>query len=150
MLVAYFVTAARQVPTVSELIRFLARMLPDYMIPAAFVRLNSMPLNPQNKVDRAALPPPAETRPDLDIPFMAPRGDEEREVADIWAEVLGIDRVGIHDNFLELGGHSLAATRIVTRVIEKFHLELPLQVLFDSPTVEKMAAVITEKSKRRS
>ena len=144
VLVAYFVTAARQVPTVSELMRFLARMLPDYMIPVAFVRLDSMPLNPQNKVDRAALPSPAETRPDLDTPFMAPRGDEEREVADIWAEVLGIDRVGIQDNFLELGGHSLAAARIVTRVTEKFHLELPLQVLFDSPTVEKMALVITE------
>ena len=65
-------------------------------------------------------------------------------MAEIWAEVLGIDRVGIHDNFLDLGGHSLAATRIVTRVIDKFHLELPLQALFDSPTVEKMAAAITE------
>ena len=143
VLVAYFVTAFHQVPTVSELIRFLGQTLPDYMIPAAFVRLNSMPLNPQNKVDRAALPPPAETRPDLDIPFMAPSGDQEKEVAEIWAEVLGIDRVGVHDNFFDLGGHSLAATRIVTRVIDKFHLELPLQVLFDSPTVEKMAAVVT-------
>jgi amino acid adenylation domain-containing protein len=144
VLVAYFVTASKQAPNVSELIRFLRQTLPDYMIPAAFVRLSSMPLNPQNKVDRAALPPPAETRPDLDTPFMAPRGDEEREVAEIWAEVLGIDRVGIHDNFFELGGHSLAATRIVTRVTEKFHLDLPLQALFESPTVEEMAAVIRE------
>jgi amino acid adenylation domain-containing protein len=143
VLVAYFVTAYQQVPTVSELLRFLGQTLPDYMIPAAFVRLNSLPLNPQNKVDRAALPPPAETRPNLEIPLMAPRGDEEKEVAEIWAEVLGIDRVGIHDNFFDLGGHSLSATRIVTRVIDKFQFELPLQVLFDSPTVEKMAAVIT-------
>jgi amino acid adenylation domain-containing protein len=141
-LVAYFVTASEPVPNVSELVRFLGQTLPDYMIPGAFVRLSSLPLNPQNKVDRAGLPPPAETRPNLDTPFMAPRGEDEGEVAKIWAEVLGIDRVGIHDNFFELGGHSLAATRIVARVIEKFHLELPLQALFDAPTVEKMAAAI--------
>src|SRR5262249_14441325 len=142
--VAYFVIAAQRVPTVSELRRFLEQTLPDYMIPAAFVRLNSMPLNPQNKVDRAALPTPAETRPDLDTPFMAPRGEQERVIAEIWAEILGIDRVGIQDNFFDLGGHSLAAIRIVSRAIEKFNLELPLQLLFDSPTVERMAAVITK------
>jgi len=144
-LVAYFVTASEQALTVSELVKFLAQTLPDYMIPDAFVRLNKMPLNPQNKVDRASLPPLPDTRPDLDIPFMAPRGDEEREVAEIWAEVLGADQVGIHDKFCELGGHSLAAARIITRVTERFHLELPLQVLFDSPTVETMAAAIAEK-----
>ncbi|HEU4771764.1 MAG TPA: phosphopantetheine-binding protein, partial [Candidatus Udaeobacter sp.] len=144
VLVAYFVTASEQVPTVSALVRFLAQTLPEHMIPAAFVRLDSIPLNPQNKVDRAALPLPAETRPVLDTPFMAPRCDEEGQLADIWAEILGVDRVGIHDNFFDLGGHSLAATRIVTRVIENFHSELPLQVLFDSPTVEKMAAIIKE------
>ncbi len=144
VLVAYFVTAPQEVPTVSELVRFLGQTLPDYMIPAFFVRLNSIPLNPQNKVDRAALPPPAETRPHLDTPFMAPHGNEETAVAEIWAEVLGIDRVGISDNFFDLGGHSLAATRIVTRLIDKFQLELPPQTFFDTPTVREMAAVIRE------
>ncbi|HEY7559790.1 MAG TPA: AMP-binding protein, partial [Candidatus Binatia bacterium] len=143
-LTAYFVTASEQAPTISELVRFLARTLPDYMIPPAFVRLESIPLTPHNKVDRAALPLPAETRPHVDSPFMAPRCEVERQLAGIWAEILGIDRVGIHDNFFELGGHSLAATRIITRVIEQFRSELALQALFDSPTVEKMAAVITE------
>jgi len=143
IVIAHFVTVSQQAPTVSELVRFLEQTIADYMIPAKFVRLERMPLNPQNKVDRPALPPPAETRPELDTPFMAPRDDEESKVAEIWAEVLGIDRVGIHDNFFDLGGHSLAATRIVTRVIDKFHLELPLQVLFDAPTVAKMATVIT-------
>ena len=144
VLVAYFVTAPQEVPSVSELVRFLGQTLPDYMIPAAFVRLNSMPLNPQNKVDRMALPLPVETRPDLDTPFMAPRSAEEKDIAEIWAEVLDIDRVGTQDNFFDLGGHSLAATRIVARLIEKFDLKLPLQLLFDSPTVEKMATVIAE------
>ena len=109
-LVAYFVTATRQAPSVSELVKFLAQTLPDYMIPGTFVRLEKIPLNPQNKVDRTALPPPAETRPSLDIPFMAPRDAIERQLAEIWAEVLGIDQVGIHDDFFDLGGHSLAAT----------------------------------------
>jgi amino acid adenylation domain-containing protein len=147
-LVAYFVTATRRAPSISELIRFLGQTIPDYMIPAKFVRLERMPLNPQNKVDRTALPPAAETRPPLDTPFMAPRDEIERRVAEIWAEVIGIDQVGVHDNFFELGGHSLGATRVVARVIDKFHIEIPLQALFESPTVERMAAVIKENQSR--
>ena len=136
-LVAYFVTASRQAPSVSELVKFLAQTLPDYMIPGTFVRLEKLPLNPQNKVDRTALPPPAETRPSLDTPFMAPRDAIERQLAEIWAEVLGIDQVGIHDNFFDLGGHSLTATRIVTRVIEKFQLEIPLNLFLIHPPWRK-------------
>jgi amino acid adenylation domain-containing protein len=142
-LIGYFTSTFRTRPSESELRSFLGQTLADYMIPSAFVRLDSIPLTPHNKVDRTALPQPAQTRPNLDTPFMAPRSEAERQLAEIWVEVLGIDRVGIHDKFFDSGGNSLAATRILSRVIDKFRLELPLQALFDSPTVEEMAAVIS-------
>lgn len=142
VLVAYFVTDSNDAPTVSELRRFLGRTLSDFMIPAAFVRLPSLPLNPQNKIDRAALPPPPETRPDLDVPFMTPRDEDEQKIAAIWSEILGIDRVGIQDNFFDLGGHSLAAGRVIARVIETFQLELPVKAFFESSTVAAMAEII--------
>ena len=144
-IIGYFTSTFRTSPSESELRSFLGQTLADYMIPSAFVRLDSIPLTPHNKVDRTALPLPGETRPNLDSPFMAPRCEAERQLAEIWAEVLGIDRVGIHDNFFDLGGHSLAATRVVSRITETFQLELPIQSLFDRPTVAAIAAVIGNK-----
>jgi len=142
-LLAYVVPAMGHTPTVSELRPALVKTLPDYMIPSVFVFLDTLPLLPNGKVDRLALPDPESTRPALDTPFTAPRTLIEEELAKIWAEVLSLDRVGIHDNFFELGGHSLGATRIISQVIKHFQLELPLQALFQSPTVAEMATVIT-------
>ena len=99
--------------TVTELRNFLKERLPDYMIPAAFVMLSALPLTPNGKVDRLALPALEGKRPELDTPFIAPRTPIEEELAGIWAEVLSLDQVGIHDDFYDLGGHSLAATRVV-------------------------------------
>jgi len=122
----------------------LTAKLPDYMVPSVFVFLDKMPVIGIGKIDRNALPAPANSRPALDKPYVPPRTLLEEELSRIWAEVLSLDQVGIHDNFFDLGGHSLAATRVVSQVIKNFQLELPLQSLFQSPTIAETAAVITE------
>ena len=143
-LVAYFVPIGQPVPTVSDLRSFLKRKLPDYMIPSAFVTLDALPLTPNGKVDRLALPEPRKSRPELGTPFVTPSTPVEEDLSRIWSEVLSLDQVGIRDNFFDLGGHSLAAARVVSQVIKQFQLELPLQSLFQSPTVAEMAVIITE------
>ena len=143
-LVAYLVPAERPVPTVTTLRRALAEKLPEYMIPSAFVMLDALPLLPNGKVDRRQLPTPGSTRADLATPFLAPRTPVEEALTSIWAEVLGLDRVGIHDNFLELGGNSLLAAQVISRVISILQVEIPLRSLFESPTVADMAMVITQ------
>jgi acyl carrier protein len=142
-LVAYLVPTKRPVPGVAALHAALAPTLPDYMIPSFYVWLDELPLNANKKVDRRALPDPDESRPELDTPFVAPRNPVEKALATTWAEVLCLDRVGIYDNFFDLGGHSLAAARIVTRAMKTFLIEIPLKALFESPTVAEMASVIT-------
>src|SRR5262245_12100851 len=147
-LVAYIVPSARR-PTVSQLRRTLAEKLPQYMIPSAFVLLDAMPLTATGKIDRRALPDPRTARPELDRPFVAPRTPIEAQLAQIWSEVLGLDHVGVDDNFFDLGGHSLTAARVVTRAIKHFQLELPLAALFQAPTVADMALVILEAQAKR-
>jgi len=100
-------------------------------------------------LDRRALPDPERCRPNLDTPFIAPRTSVETELAQIWAKVLSVEQVGIHDRFFDLGGHSLNATQVVSQVIKQFQIEVPLQSLFESPTVAEMAAVITEHQTRK-
>ena len=141
-LVAYYASSRQPAVTLTQLRSFLSKDLPDYMIPSAFVPLDSMPLLPTGKVDRRALPDPGNERPELETPFVGPRTGIEKELRRIWTEVLGLDLIGVHDNFFDLGGHSLAATRVVSQVIKTFELELPLQSLFQSPTVAEMAAII--------
>ena len=143
-LAAYLVAAARPAPAVSELRGFLKATLPDYMIPSTWMFLEAFPLAPNGKVDRQGLPPASSTRPELDTAFVAPRTPLESRLAQIWSEVLCINQVGLNDNFLDLGGHSLAATRVVSQVIKHFQVDLPLKSLFESPTVAEMAGVITE------
>jgi amino acid adenylation domain-containing protein len=143
-LVAYLVPTVQPGPKVGELRRFLNEKLPDYMIPHDFVTLEAIPLTDTRKVDRKALPDPGTSRPELTTPYVAPRTPIEKELAKIWAEVLSTDEVGIHDNFFDLGGHSLAASRIISRILKTFELDLPIKALFDSPTVGDMASVITQ------
>ena len=143
-LVGYFVASSQEAPPVSELRAFLSKKLPDYMIPSAFVKLDAMPLSSGGKVDRSVLPDPDNRRPDLATPFVAARTPVEKGLAAIWAEVLSLDGVGMNDNFLDLGGHSLAATQIVSRVLQQFQLEIPVRSFLESPTVAAMAAVIAE------
>ena len=140
-LTAYVVPRHNPPPTRNQLNDFLMTKLPQYMIPSAFMFLDSFPLT-NGKLDRTALPKPGGKRPDLSQPYGAPRSEVERELVRMWEEVLDVRPIGIHDTFLDLGGHSLAATRVVSRVTKNFELELSLRSLFQSPTVADMAAII--------
>ncbi|CAA9299517.1 MAG: Polyketide synthase modules and related proteins, partial [uncultured Chloroflexia bacterium] len=143
-LVAYVVPEPEQAPATSELRESLKDKLPDYMVPSAFVVLETLPLTPNGKLDRLALPAPDLARPELDTSFVAPRNALEEQLVEIWVEVLGIARVGAHDDFFELGGHSLRATQLVSRVREVFQVELPLLSLFEEPTIAGLAERIEE------
>jgi acyl carrier protein len=109
------------------------------MIPSAFVFLDALPLTTRGKVDRRALPGPNLERSRLETKFAAPRTPVEKALANIWGEVLSLDRVGIHDNFFDLGGHSLLATRVVSRIQQKFHVDLKLMHFFKMPTIAELA-----------
>ncbi|MGB6563263.1 MAG: condensation domain-containing protein, partial [Candidatus Binataceae bacterium] len=139
---AYVVGERGLPPTSNELRNFLKAKLPEHLLPAAFVALEALPLTANGKVDRRALPASNRTRPELEKGFVAPRTPEEELVAEIWAQVLGLERVGIYDDFFELGGHSLLATQAVSRIREAFAVEIPLRRLFEVPTVGGLAASI--------
>jgi amino acid adenylation domain-containing protein len=141
-LVAYVVSAAGEQPTPTGLQNFLRERLPDYMVPAVFVRLQSLPLNASGKVDRAALPEPNPTNVLQDDRLVLPRTQVESRVADILGTLLGVGRVGVNDNFFLLGGHSLLAGHVIARARDAFGVELTLRSLFDHPTVEGISAEI--------
>jgi acyl-coenzyme A synthetase/AMP-(fatty) acid ligase/acyl carrier protein len=141
-LVAYTVNANGYSPSARDLLSFLRRKLPDYMVPSAFVLLESFPLTANGKIDRKALPPPDRNSADMARHYVAPRNTTERIVAGIWAEILGRKRIGIHDNFFDLGGHSLKATQVISRLRKAFRSEIPLRHLFEFPTIAELAAVI--------
>jgi len=143
-LVAYIVAFEKPLPLTSVLRKAVRDKLPAYMVPTDFIFLDSLPLTPNGKINRMALPVPHGPRPDLEVAYTAPRSDIERLLAEIWAEVLAIGPVGIHDDFFDLGGHSLAATRVISRVLQKFKLDLPVRTLFDAPTVARMADVVRQ------
>jgi len=141
-LVAYFVPAAKAQPTHTELRNFIAARVPEYMVPATFVKLEALPLNPSGKVDRAALPAPNVENTLRDSSFVAPRTPIEERLAAMLALLLDVDRVGVEDNFFLLGGHSLLGTQLIARVRDAFGVELSLRTLFDAPTVSKLSAQI--------
>ncbi|MBV9787370.1 MAG: amino acid adenylation domain-containing protein, partial [Chloroflexi bacterium] len=128
----------------AELRRYLQRRLPEYMIPAVFVPLDALPLTPSGKIDRKALPAVDGARPTLEESYVAPRTPVEEVLARIWAEVLGLDRVGMDDNFFDLGGHSLQANLLLSRVRDAFQVSLPLQTMFESTTVAVLAERLVE------
>jgi acyl carrier protein len=137
-LVAYVVPAGMPTDT-GELRRFLEQRLPEYMIPAAIVVLDSLPLTTNGKLDRRALPPPDSTEVAGRADFVAPHTPVEEILASIWATVLRLERVGIRDNFFAIGGHSLLATQVVSRIRTAIGIELPLQALFEYPTIADLA-----------
>lgn len=141
-LVAYVVADSDSLPALTELRTFLKEHLPEYMLPAAFVRLDKLPLTPNGKVDRQALPEPDSARPELEINFVAPSTPIEEVLVEIWCSVLGVDRVGVEDNFFELGGHSLLATQVITRIRKAFRIDLPLRTIFEWPTVASLATCV--------
>jgi amino acid adenylation domain-containing protein len=139
-LVACVVPLAGQAPGAAELRRFLQASLPDYMLPAAFVFLSALPLGPNGKLDRRALPAPgADGRAGVESAYEPPRGEAERIIGDIWKEVLQIEKAGIDDNFFELGGHSLLLARVHERLQQAFGARLALAELFRFPTIRSLA-----------
>jgi amino acid adenylation domain-containing protein len=143
-LVAYMIFHQDQALTTTELATYLRTKLPDYMVPSAFVILDSIPLTPTGKIDRRGLPQPDKAAHDSNAPFVAPRSPIEREITDVWCEILGLERVGIYDNFFDLGGHSISATQIVARLQRIFDLDLTSATLLVNPTVAGMAEVINQ------
>lgn len=143
-LVAYVVPAPGADPSLSALAATLRRRLPEYMVPAVFVRLDALPLTPNGKVDRGALPAPESATVLRDPEWVAPRTTTERELAAILAALLGTDRVGATDNFFLLGGHSLLGTQVISRVRERFGVELSLKRVFDTPTVAALSEEIEQ------
>jgi acyl-coenzyme A synthetase/AMP-(fatty) acid ligase/acyl carrier protein len=141
-LVAYFV--APSAPAIGSLRATLAKAIPAYMIPSVFVRLDVLPQTPNGKTDRLRLPLPSPARPDLDTLFVAPTTAVEKELARIWSEILVLDSVGMHDNFLDLGGNSLLAIRVAARVLKELKVEISLKSLLNAATIAEMAAEISE------
>jgi acyl carrier protein len=141
-LVAYVVHRPGADTSVNELREFLKQKLPEYMTPSVFVVLEALPLTPNGKVDRKVLPAPDQSRPELEQGYQAPRTPAEEMLAEIWREVLKLERIGIHDNFFDLGGHSLLATQVISRVRARFQMNLPLRTLFEMPTIAELANVI--------
>jgi amino acid adenylation domain-containing protein len=139
-LVGYVSSAAEARPSPQELAAFLAERLPGYMVPAAWVLLDRLPLTANGKVDRAALPAPEERG--RAGAYLAPRSPVEQVLAGIWEEVLERQRVGVEDDFFALGGHSLVAAQVTSRVLKAFSVELPLRLLFEHPTVAALAAEV--------
>ncbi|HEY4746739.1 MAG TPA: condensation domain-containing protein, partial [Steroidobacteraceae bacterium] len=135
-LVGYVVPAAGHAPDQAMLRQHLARTLPDYMIPAAFVVLDALPLTPSGKLDRNALPAPDQQPATAYTP---PRTATEKLLAGLWAETFGLARVSIHDNFFELGGHSLLVTHLISKIRAAFDVELPLGTLFEVSTIAGLA-----------
>ncbi len=134
-LVAYLVLTNGADSSDAELVRFLNTKLPEYMIPSAFIRLQAFPLTPNGKVDRAKLPLPGPVRTGIEGGYVAPRNELEEELARIWQDVLRADRIGIDDNFFDVGGHSMLAVRLFVRIEQLTGKNLPLATLFQAPTI---------------
>ncbi|WP_147452462.1 polyketide synthase, partial [Corallococcus praedator] len=149
-LVAYVVPDGTLEHAAGTLRRHLGTRVPDYMVPSAFVVLETLPRTPSGKIDRRALPAPLPTRPELQQAYVAPRSPLERTISESWAQLLRIDRVGIHDSFFELGGNSLLALQCVARLRQEHGLEIPIVQLFQSPTVAQLAAVLSGDASRPS
>jgi acyl carrier protein len=139
-LVAYVTAEAGAEPAAAELRTHVAAQVPEYMVPGAFVVLERLPVTANGKVDRRALPAPERS----EDAYVAPRTAMEELLAGIWAEVLGVERVGATDSFFELGGHSILAMQVIARVRRTLGVDVPLRDLFETPTVEVLARTVEE------
>ncbi len=148
-LVAYVVPHRESKPTTSELRNYLKEQLPEYMVPSVFVSLEALPLLPNGKVNRRALPAPEGVRPTLAAAYEAPRSEVERAIATVWREVLHLEKVGINDNFFDLGGHSLLIVQVNSKLREIFNSNLSVIELFQNPTIGALAQYINQKPERQ-
>jgi len=147
-LVAYVVPHQSQSPTTQELRNFIMRLLPNYMVPSIFVMLDALPLTPNGKVDRRAIKAPDQARPELETAYLAPRDSIEFQLTKIWEELLEVQPIGVKDNFFDsLGGHSMLAVRLLRHIEKSFGKELTVATLFEAPTVEQLAKVLSQEGK---
>ncbi|MGB9178315.1 MAG: amino acid adenylation domain-containing protein [Pyrinomonadaceae bacterium] len=149
-LVAYIVPVQEQQPTVSELRGFLKEKLPEYMVPSIFTFLERLPLTPSGKIDRRALPRTDGLRPELEAAYVPPQTEAQRSIATIWQAVLRIEQVGVHDNFFDLGGHSLLVAEVRSKLLEVFQREVSMLDLFKYPTIDALARYLTEEQREPS
>jgi acyl carrier protein len=140
------VTAPGKTATINELRGELARTLPEFMMPANFVFLEDFPLLANGKIDRRALPVPVLDRPVLPVPYAAPRDRTESTLTKIWMEVLQLERIGVNDRFLDLGGDSLRATQILNRTVKSFGIQLSVRDLFRTETIAQMAELVARRT----
>src|SRR6185369_5818988 len=147
--VAYMVYEAGTSPSIGELRAWLNNRLPAYMVPSEYEVLENLPKTPNGKTDRNKLAQLDRTTSNRDRDFTPPRTAVEQTLSDIWADVLGVDRVGVLDNFFDVGGHSLAATKVLARIKNAFGLELPLRIVFEMATIEDLALGIEESLTRK-
>jgi amino acid adenylation domain-containing protein len=140
-LVAYVAPASASAPA-GELREYLKARLPAYMLPSAFVLIDTFPLTPNGKLDRKALPAPEGFSHEPDESYVAPRTPTEEVLARVWCEVLNLKQVGIHDNFFELGGHSLLATQVVSRTRDAFGTDIGLRAFFEAPSIACLASIV--------
>ncbi len=143
-LVGYVVPEPGQKPPVESLRSFVGERLPDYMVPAVFVTMESFPLTHNDKIDRGALPEPDGTRPEMEEVYVSPSTTSEKSLSDIWCRVLGLDRVGTNDNFFDLGGSSILAVRIIASIQEELGIEIPVVKLFQYPNISLMAKYLSQ------
>jgi amino acid adenylation domain-containing protein len=141
-LAAYVVPRASTPPEAAELRRWVQSVLPEYMVPSAFVILEGLPLTPNGKIDRQSLPDPGPGQLESSAEYVAPRTPLEETLAGIWAEVLELERVGVHDNFFELGGHSLQSVQLVSRLTAALNRPVAVKTVFQAPTIAAMAEVL--------
>jgi glutamate-1-semialdehyde-2,1-aminomutase len=141
-LVAYIIPYTGATLNANELRRYLRERLPDYMVPYAFVLLETLPLTPNGKINLQALPTPELSQMHRDEDFVPPRNSTEEMLAQLWAEVLGLEKVSIQDDFFDLGGHSLLATQLISRLREALSIELPLRCLFESSSIAELSEVV--------
>ncbi|HEY2361430.1 MAG TPA: amino acid adenylation domain-containing protein [Candidatus Angelobacter sp.] len=143
-LVAYIVTAAEKKVSTTKLHEVLKSRLPEYMVPSHFVILDKLPQTTNGKIDRKALPAPDPTHLMAGQPYVAPQKPVEKAIAQIWASVLHLERVGIYENFFQLGGHSLLGTQVISRVRKAYHVDLPLRSIFAMPTVAQFSEAVED------
>jgi amino acid adenylation domain-containing protein len=141
-LIAYVVCAKGTTLTVRELRADLVTRLPEYMVPTAFVFIDTLPLTATGKLDRRVLPEPSTVRPPLDVPFVTPRDSIEQSVAELCSQILRVSSIGVHDNLFDLGGNSLMAMQIIARVMKTFRVNVPLKHFYESPTIAALSGMI--------
>jgi amino acid adenylation domain-containing protein len=144
-LIAYVVTEQKTSVSVNEFRHFLNKKLPEYMLPCAFVFLEALPLTINGKVDRRALPAPENLRPELATNYQAPQSEVEKTIAKVWKQILQLEKVGIHDNFFDLGGHSLQVVQVNNKLREFLNRDLSVVEIFQNPTIKSLAEHLSQK-----